>query len=115
MLNSHIDHSEIEDLIPGEIIANEFSKLYKSSEADFEETITQQPIVNQMEDFAKTNNISLADGWKVDLAKQVKKRFEFHTKNFTDDGPQMTKWIQLFRAFTQGTVTETNSNQSARH
>lgn len=65
--------AEVEDLV-GPIAAEEFSKMFRASDADFENYDLTKPIVPQMEAFAEDNGIALQKGWKVDLARRVNRK-----------------------------------------
>jgi predicted ATP-dependent endonuclease of OLD family len=92
---------EIEDLMPNEELARTFSKQYRrvNSDDDFDYSFDKaQPIVNQMESFAKENGYNLTDGWKVDLAKDCQKIFERMLEKASDD--LKNSWIALFDKIT---------------
>lgn len=92
---------EIEDLMPIEELARTFSKQYRrvNSEDDFDYSFDKtQPIVNQMESFAKENGYTLTEGWKVDLAKECQKSFDRMLEKTSDD--LKNSWIALFDKIT---------------
>ena len=92
---------EIEDLMPIEELARTFSKQYRrvNSEEDFDYSFNKSlPIVNQMEAFAKENGYSLAEGWKVDLAKECQKSFDRMLDRTSEDLKKV--WIALFDKIT---------------
>jgi predicted ATP-dependent endonuclease of OLD family len=92
---------EIEDLMPNEELARTFSKQYRrvNSDDDFDYSFDKtQPIVNQMEIFAKENGYTLAEGWKVDLAKDCQKSFDRILEKASDDLKK--SWIALFDKIT---------------
>jgi hypothetical protein len=60
-----------------------------------------QPIVNQMESFAKENGYTLTDGWKVDLAKDCQRSFERILEKAGDD--LKNSWVALFDKITNNT------------
>lgn len=92
--------SEIEDLIPPELIARELDRWLRESDVPFaDEMQTGAPIVPQIEAWAARHNVELAKpGWKVELAKRVKQRM-------LTEGPGalssevMSRWEKLFVAF----------------
>lgn len=56
--------------------------------------IKNEPIVDQIESWAKNNNIVLELGWKVDLSREILNRSE---KYFETIGPDTEKmWMKLF-------------------
>ena len=95
---------EIEDLMPSEELARTFSKQYRAvnSEEDFDYSFDKnQPLVNQMETYAKENGYTLTEGWKVDLAKDFQKNFD----RILDKANNELKdsWISLFNKITNNT------------
>lgn len=92
---------EIEDLIPNDELARMFSRLYRrvSSDEDFDYSYkNNEPIVNQMEVYAKENGYNLDEGWKVELAKECQRNFDRILEKTNDD--LKTKWISLFDKIT---------------
>jgi energy-coupling factor transporter ATP-binding protein EcfA2 len=95
-----LPNSEVEDLIPTEILIRELDKWQRGSEVPFEEEYKAgAAIVPQMEAWAARHSIVLQKpGWKVELAKRVKKRL-------LDVGPSaipaaaLELWGKLFEAF----------------
>lgn len=92
--------SEIEDLIPAELIARELDRWLRSSDVPFaEEMRSGAPIVPQIEAWATRHRLELPKpGWKVELAKRVKQRM-------LAEGPEAlspdvrARWEKLFVAF----------------
>jgi hypothetical protein len=92
--------SEIEDLIPPELIARELDRWQRGSDVPFaDEMKPGTPIVTQIEAWASRHKVELAKpGWKVELAKRVKQRL-------LNDGSQslsadvLDRWEKLFNAF----------------
>ncbi len=83
--------SEIEDLIPPNLIVDSFNELFTSMEALKVGNIkADQPIIPQLERFAKDNQINIGVNWKVRLSDQV-------IKNFNPDmlGDFEDKWVAL--------------------
>ena len=81
--------SEIEDLIPANLIEDSFDRLFRP-----DDNITidnQQPIVPQLEAFAQEQRIVLELGWKVEISKRVKQKF-------SGDVPDelLVEWTKLF-------------------
>lgn len=86
--------SEIEDFIPAALIADSFDRLFRpEAEISVSNFDLAQPIVPQLEGFAKDNEIILEPGWKVEISKRVKQRF-------SDDIDEdiIEKWQKLFKA-----------------
>lgn len=90
--------SEIEDYIPANLIVDSFDRIFRPedsiSENDFD---LNQPILPQLEEFAKDQQITLELGWKVEISKKVKQKF-------TDDISEelLEKWAALFKALQGG-------------
>ena len=54
--------------------------------------------MNQIEDWAKKYNITLNDGWKVEIARAIQNRFEKTMESIPTD--LKDKWIKLFETIT---------------
>lgn len=88
------DIYEIEDLLEPDSLIRLIDKKYRA-ENDFEDFYTKdKPIVNQVEEWARTENIILEKGWKVDIAKDMQNKFD---KNFDKvDEKYISIWKKLF-------------------
>ena len=94
------ENSEVEDLIPIEIISRQLDRWQRGAEKPFaEDAKAGMPIVPQIEAWAKKNRIVLeVPGWKVELSKRAKRQM-------LSDGPSGIKpevlngWVRLFEAF----------------
>ena len=91
----HKSNAEIEDLIPIEYLEKSVDKLFKEveDEAFIDEYDNSKSFLPQVNTFAEKHNISLPNGFKVDIARLVKQRMEKNYKyceNFKDF------WIELF-------------------
>ncbi|WP_346984976.1 AAA family ATPase [Chryseobacterium sp. POE27] len=88
------DIYEIEDLLEPDSLIRLIDKKYRA-ENDFEDFYTKdKPIVNQVEDWARTENIILEKGWKVDIARDMQNKFD---KNFDKvDEKYISIWKKLF-------------------
>lgn len=88
------DIYEIEDLLEPDSLIRLIDKKYKA-ENDFEDFYTKdKPIVNQVEYWAKTENITLEKGWKVDIARDLQNKFD---KNFDKVNEKyISIWKKLF-------------------
>lgn len=92
---------EIEDLMPKDDLARIFAKQYRrtSSEDEFDYMYKQdKPIINQMENYAKENGYTLAEGWKVELAKDFQKSFDRIISRANDT--TKANWIKLINKLT---------------
>jgi len=95
-----IPGSEVEDLIPPELIVRELDRWLRNSDVQFADEIQSGlPIVPQIEAWASRHKQELPKpGWKVELAKRVKQRM-------LSDGPEtlsadvLSRWEKLFVAF----------------
>lgn len=90
-----MDFAEVEDLIPGEILAKVFTRLYRATDEYFEDVYKKnQPIVPQIEDFANRNGINLLRGWKVELARHV--AYYFDNNQVSIEEEILNRWKTLF-------------------
>lgn len=95
-----LDGAEVEDLFESRFVADMFSRIYRAGEHDFIDTFQEgKPIVPQMEEFASNNNLELPDGWKVDLAKAVKKRVVSNASLLKPSDRLEKIWVKLFSLF----------------
>ncbi|TGD59898.1 hypothetical protein [Flavobacterium humi] len=80
--------------MPFKSIATIIDRTYRCDNY-FEDFHTEgQPIVNQIEEWAKTNSITLNNGWKVEVAKSIQNRYD---KIFeTIDETLESKWETMF-------------------
>ncbi len=100
------EHAEVEDLIPPEVIARQLDRWQRGAEKPFSETVRQgEPIVAQIEAWAKNNRVTLeVPGWKVELSIRVKRQM-------LSDGPAAIKaevadkWVKLFETFRDSRAT----------
>ena len=92
--------SEIEDLIPPEMISRELDRWLRESDVLFADEVRfGAPIVPQIEAWATRHKVELSKpGWKVELAKRVKQRL-------LSEGPEaqssdtLSRWENVFTAF----------------
>lgn len=69
-----LENSEVEDLIPSEVIVESLDRIFRQSEQPFADAWKPgSAIVPQIEAWAKMNKVVLEKGWKVELAKRAKK------------------------------------------
>ena len=94
------EDGEVEDLLPPTLMAGQISRLFRDVEdEDFENfLVTGQPLVPQVEAFAEKYNIDLPKGWKVDVARAVKRKIQKTNANIIPD-EYLTKWETLFNKF----------------
>jgi len=87
---------EIEDLMPGALLARVASRLFRGKEADFDEVYKPGELfVTQFENFAAANSIAIEKpGWKVQLAKEFTQRMRRTSESIDDKTLGM--WEALF-------------------
>ena len=92
---------EIEDLMPKEDLARLFARAYRSNSGDDFDYIYKkdEPMIDQMEKYAKDNSIELPKGWKVELAKEFQRIFERSIERA--DKAITDKWIELLNKLTK--------------
>jgi energy-coupling factor transporter ATP-binding protein EcfA2 len=98
----NVTSSEVEDLIPSALIIRELDRWQRSAEVPFGDVYkTGAAIVPQIETWAPTQKIELKLGWKVELAKRVKKKIlaDGYGSVPTD---VLAGWEKLFAAFRPG-------------
>lgn len=92
-----IENSEIEDLIPFDIISRSVDRLLGVQDEDDEfEPEEGQPLVPQIEKYASKHNIELKKGWKVDLARAFKKAILGKKKRKVSD-KYLDMWAKMFQ------------------
>ena len=85
--------SEIEDLIPADLIVRCFDQLFRPHNGiGVEDFDIKKPIVPQLIQCAAANQINLEKGWKVELSRKVKQRFISQV-----DEALQKKWQTLFQ------------------
>jgi energy-coupling factor transporter ATP-binding protein EcfA2 len=89
------ENSEIEDLFPTAFIANVVDRWGRHADTPFSDVaVPRQPIVPQIEDWAKSESIELYDGWKVDIAREAKRRALAPSHSF--EPSVIEKWGKMF-------------------
>ena len=92
---TNIPLSEVEDIIPYELLRRPLDRLFNNIDLDFSNIYdSTKPLIPQIEIFAKENGINLQGGYKVDLARQFKQSF-FTQKNFNDQAV-IDRWVNIF-------------------
>lgn len=88
------DVYEIEDLIEPESLIKLIDKRFRA-ENDFEDFYKKdKPIVDQIEEWAKQESITLEKGWKVELARDLQNKFDKSFEKVDDKYIQM--WKKLY-------------------
>jgi hypothetical protein len=94
-----LDGSEIEDLIPPDVLTQVVDRWQRGPEQAFADVYQLgKPVIPQIEDWAKANGVTLVSpSWKVELAKRVKQTLlGKNAKPIPED--IMKKWETLFAA-----------------
>lgn len=93
------ERAEIEDLIPFDIIADELDRMEREPDVRFADVVQAgQPIVGQIETWARAQGVQLDEHWKVRLSIKVKQRML--TRGLGDMPADVAnRWVQLFEAF----------------
>ncbi|BDI29186.1 hypothetical protein CCAX7_12370 [Capsulimonas corticalis] len=93
--------AEIEDLFSIDLIAPIVDRLLRGhQDEDFSASAKKgEPIIPQIEAYAKQHNIQLPLGWKVDLAKRVKLRILADKNPYEADTQTLLRWKLLFEKF----------------
>lgn len=96
---TQIENSEIEDLIPATFFAQVIDRWERTPDEPFSDVVTTgQPLVGQVEEWAKKHGVILSVGWKVEVAKRTKQLALTRGVGAFDD-PTIAKWTHLFEAF----------------
>lgn len=91
------DNAEVEDIIPFKFQARSINKLFsKVEDSYFEEVyVSDNALVSQVESFATENDVELSKGWKVDVAKDVKKQMSGVKKDDVEE-EYVTAWKNIY-------------------
>lgn len=85
---------EIEDFIPHKIIIAIIDRMFRGKDFFDDKYVKDEPIVDQIQNWAKENDITLELGWKVDLSREILNRSE---KFYEEITPETTAiWSKLF-------------------
>jgi energy-coupling factor transporter ATP-binding protein EcfA2 len=94
-----LQDAEIEDLFPTDFIVRAVDAVFRAADKTFADVVKNgQPIVNQIETWAKANGIKLELGWKVDVAKRVKQRI---LDGAAIDDKTIELWEKIFQKFSE--------------
>jgi predicted ATP-dependent endonuclease of OLD family len=94
---TQLERSEVEDIIPFTIMEKQIDRLFREVEdAEFaDEYDNTAPILPQIEKFALEHNVELEHGWKVVLARNIKRQME---RKVDVDKEAVDKWVKLFNS-----------------
>jgi predicted ATP-dependent endonuclease of OLD family len=85
---------EIEDLLPASSLISLIDRMFRGDQYFEDFFKTGVPIVIQVEQWAKSNGITLVDGWKVELARNLQNRFDKAFERISES--QVEIWNGLF-------------------
>jgi predicted ATP-dependent endonuclease of OLD family len=94
------DNGEIEDLLPNSLF-NPYLNRHFSHLEDELNIISGQPILPQIESYAVSNGVDLEDGWKVQMAMNVKAQLMKSKTIISNETIEI--WIKLFNHFSTTT------------
>lgn len=88
--------SEVEDLVPLDVVGAAIDRIYRTAETPFAERIKPgQPVIGQIEAWAQQEKIELEIGWKVRLAIRIKQALlDKGAASIPDDYAE--RWQALF-------------------
>ena len=93
-----VPNPEIEDLIPFNLLEPLLTRMFMGADELFSDAYDpSKPLVGQIETFAAANGVPLEPGWKVTLARQVKKRMLSRTPPAIEPTVK-AEWKKLFQA-----------------
>jgi hypothetical protein len=91
--------SEVEDLVPLSLYAEAVDKLERRPDVPFADKVAAgTPVVLQVESWAKTHGVQMAEGWKVDVARRVK-QLGLTRGLAAFDEVLVANWTRLFSDF----------------
>ncbi|MCB1650702.1 MAG: AAA family ATPase [Alphaproteobacteria bacterium] len=100
--------SEIEDIIPFDMLVDAFDRLYRTEDGIDADNLDQKaPIIPQLKAFAEEHGIELDEGWKVQLSKRIKQKFKGEVSDELEAG-----WAELFKTI-QDSVKKKASAKAA--
>ena len=92
-----LSNAEVEDLIPSDVVVRVVDRFIREPEVPFADThASGTAIVPQIESWASTGGATLSKGWKVELAKRVKRTLLDGAEVANDD---LITWQSLFSSF----------------
>lgn len=98
--------AEVEDLLPGQLILPVISRIFRSVDEEiFEDVVVpDRALVPQVKEFAERHKVALEDGWKVDVARQVKARLLQRGVQLVDE-ETVSRWKALLEALYPGSTS----------
>lgn len=104
-----VEGCESEDLFPPKFVAEALDRWVRGTDTAFSDVLRiGAAIVPQIEEWARASNLTLEKGWKVELAKRVKRlALDRGPEHFAEDYLQI--WQSLFLAFAAPEKEKTSS------
>ena len=91
--------SEIEDLLPAELLVQVLDRIERRADGDFEDHHDiSKPIVPQIKNWAAREGFELADDWKIQLALGAKAKLLGNPDKYVDDA-MLKRWATMFERF----------------
>lgn len=92
-----LEGCEVEDLMPPPLAADVITRELKGPDEDFDEVHDEgQPLVPQVKAYASKHGVELPDGWKVEVAKNVKRRLLDGREKDMPTSSTVEWWTTLF-------------------
>ncbi|WP_394152142.1 ATP-dependent endonuclease [Loktanella salsilacus] len=96
---SNLNDSEIEDIIPAQLLIQVLDRLERRADRDFEDFYEDgKPIVPQIKAWASQEGFDLIEDWKVQLALGVKAKLLANPDRQLDDA-LLDLWASIFEKF----------------
>lgn len=94
---SDVPNCEFEDIVPIDLMRRQLDRLFRDVEDEdvFDSLLEGQPVIPQIEEFARKHRIELNKGWKVDLSRNVKQ--QLHKAKSVPDTPEYKTECGSFR------------------
>jgi hypothetical protein len=95
-----VAQAEIEDLFPPDLLARIIARYlrgFANPEEYFDDIVEMgSPMVPQVKQYAKQHGIELELGWKVDVAKDAKRRLLAANDPMQNENNLLKAWTELF-------------------
>lgn len=93
---ANIKGSEIEDLIPTDLLISVLDRMERRAEQEFEDVHDpKKPIIPQIKNWSEREGFEMEQGWKVKLALGVKEKLLANTNRYVED-EDIARWKELF-------------------
>ncbi len=94
---TNIDNAEVEDFIDTKLVARVVSREFRGRD-DFEDSYDSScAIVPQIKAYCKDEGIEPHKGWKVDVAREIKRKMSTGTYLSEVDDKLLERWSRLFQ------------------